>query len=479
MEQYNYAPLADERNQEILRRIKDNDPSFDRLWICSMNYGVFHPSFNGDKDRSYIITGDDIEQLGWLGYYIGQNTSLQELYFFSISITDANFYMGLKHNKSIRKIGFRSDSVDDDGEIFRMLTPFLKDNHNITEFDMDDCDVGAEGIRQLSLALGSFKSLKRIELSHIRIGDGQLIEIILALSMHPQLEVLELPRMGIGRAECTAMATLLRNTTKQLQTLYLHGNNIDDDGLESLVHVIGGSNLVKLNLSSNRSITTRGWEILSNLLEVPAGSIEDLDISDNNLGDGDALIFANAMVANSKLIRLDLSGSDITNEGWAHFSKLLCDTSSVNKTYLSNHTLSDLGTPHLVPAGTLFYLFLNRSSENKGQIAMSKILRHHSHFSVQPFFEWEFKVLPLVVDWLEKAAACTNGFDEKISKMKLSCIYDFVREFPMLYIEPVTRKEIEECSAMEEQLLGDDPIRNESQLEEVKKCKTRAMRRLF
>ena len=190
--------------------------------------------------------------------------------------------MGLKHNKSIRKIGFRSDSVDDDGEIFRMLTPFLKDNHNITEFDMDDCDVGAEGIRQLSLALGSFKSLKRIELSHIRIGDGQLIEIILALSMHPQLEVLELPRMGIGRAECTAMATLLRNTTKQLQTLYLHGNNIDDDGLESLVHVIGGSKLVKLNLSSNRSITTRGWEILSNLLEVPAGSIEDLAISFND-----------------------------------------------------------------------------------------------------------------------------------------------------------------------------------------------------
>ena len=41
--EYNYAALADERNQEILRRIKDNDPSFDRLWICSMNYGVFHP----------------------------------------------------------------------------------------------------------------------------------------------------------------------------------------------------------------------------------------------------------------------------------------------------------------------------------------------------------------------------------------------------------------------------------------------------
>ena len=45
--------------------------------------------------------------------------------------------------------------------------------------------------------------------------------------------------------------------------------------------------------------------------------------------------------------------------------------------------------------------------------------------------------------------------------MKLSCI-DFVREFPMLYVEPVIRKEIEECSATEMQLLEDDPIQNAS-----------------
>ena len=49
----------------------------------------------------------------------------------------------------------------------------------------------------------------------------------------------------------------------------------------------------------------------------------------------------------------------------------------------------------------------------------------------------------------------------------------------MLYIEPITMKEIEECSSMEEKLLGDDPIRNASQLEEVQQRKTRAMRRLL
>ena len=40
----------------------------------------------------------------------------------------------------------------------------------------------------------------------------------------------------------------------------------------------------------------------------------------------------------------------------------------------------------------------------------------------------------------------------------------------MLYIEPVTRKEIEECSAMEEQLLGEDPMQH-AKLEEVQRRK--------
>ena len=61
--------------------------------------------------------------------------------------------------------------------------------------------------------------------------------------------------------------------------------------------------------------------------------------------------------------------------------------------------------------------------------------------------------------------------------MKLSCMFDFVREFPMLYIEPVTRKEIEKYSAMEMKMEG-DPLQ-QAELEEVQKCKIRAMRRLL
>ena len=45
----------------------------------------------------------------------------------------------------------------------------------------------------------------------------------------------------------------------------------------------------------------------------------------------------------------------------------------------------------------------------------------------------------------------------------------------MLYIEPVTRKEIAKYTAMEEELQGGE--HKAARLEEVQCCKTRAMRR--
>ena len=283
--------------------------------------------------------------------------------------------------------------------------------------------------------------------------------------------------MEIGRNECSALATLLSNTTQQLKKLKLWGNNVDDEGVESLTGAISGSKLHRFDLSNNRSITMRGWERLSTLLEVPDSPLERLHISHNNIGDEGALVFANSLRGNCKLKVLSLHGNGVTTEGWAHFSKLLCDTSSVNNTYLSNHTLEGLGATRLIPADVVSLLDLNRDNGDKGQIAMTKILQHHSHFNMQPFFEWELKVLPLMISWLEKARTRTSNLGEKIKRTKLSIAYDFVREFPMLYIEPVTRKEIEDCSAMEKQLQGDQS--QQAKLEEVHQRKERAMRRLF
>ena len=60
---------SNETNRNILRQLRENNPDFGRLWVSSRrgtSYYVYFPD-EGGRDS------------GWLGYYIGQNTTLREL----------------------------------------------------------------------------------------------------------------------------------------------------------------------------------------------------------------------------------------------------------------------------------------------------------------------------------------------------------------------------------------------------------------
>jgi len=469
----NYAALANtikieditsnELNREILYRVKNNNESFDKIFIME--------DATGDDDE-YIP--DDGEDTGWLGYFIGNNKKLQEIHFYNTIIDNESFYKEMSRNRTIKEIHFDGNSSLD-GDKIRILVPFLQNNHNLISIKLNDCEFEVEDARQLSLAIGSCNtSLKQIDIANNEMVDGQLVDIITALSMHPQLEELDLSQNGtFGRNECTALSTLLRCTTFQLQKLILYDNNIDDLGMGLLLPALRGHALQQLNLGSNRSITIKGWKLLSTLLEMPKCNLKELYIHHNSIGDEGIQVFAKALTNNSTLKTLSLWSSGVTAEGWSHFSKLLCDTSSINNTYLSNHTLTSLGCSERDDRGGVNASLASNKRKDKQQVAIRKILDHHSHFNMEPFFEWEFSVLPIMIEWFAKASPCASAeyYEEKINRMKLSVIYDFIKEFPMLYIESVSRKQIAEYTAMEEQLQGKKMI-------EIQQLKARALRRL-
>ena len=103
---------------------------------------------------------------------------------------------------------------------------------------------------------------------------------------------------------------ILPNICKQVK-----GNNIDDEGVGALTGAISGSQLVELFLTRNPTITIRGWERLSTLLEMPDSKLEKLYLSGNNIGDEVARIFANALRGNSKLKCLTVNNCRFTTEG--------------------------------------------------------------------------------------------------------------------------------------------------------------------
>jgi len=441
-------------NRIVLERIRTNEKG------ASLYIQNEHDD-NGEGCVDYVPEG--AKDMGWLGYFVSKSNCLEKLYIrdfeppsgASVSDVLEPFITGVNCNKSITTLNFYYMNQLD-GQIFTMLVPFFKNNNNLDILNIEECILGAEEARLLALAIGSCKkSLQHVTLLNSNIADEGMVDIITSLSMHTNLQYLDLDGNRIRKNGCIALATLLTCSTTELETLDLGNVELDDEGIDTLVPVLKNCrNLDTLRLCGNPAITTKGWQQLASILESPNVSIKDLNIEENNIDDEAAAVFATSLVNNRTLVSFDfISSAPITEKGWESFSKLLCDSSSVNSTFRSNHTLRycDVGTNVIDTFRPLLDL---NGRDDKKEIAMIKILQHHNEFDMTPFFEWEFKVLPLMINWLERATTIPmpENFEPNIGPRKLSSIYQFVRGMPLLYVEARLRRELEEIKVAETQM---------------------------
>ena len=307
-----YAALADtikikditsnKQNQTILQQLRDNNEAFSELSIGSY----------GNEDNLYF-SPQSSEELAWLGYFIGRNTNVWELYITSTPPPSCDagieiFRKGLSENTSIFKMVILDGNYSG-GKVFQLLNPFMESSSELTDFEVEDGAFGVLGGRQLSLALGGCnKALNHFRMTGVRIHHEQLINVITALSMHPQLQQLETAWMEIGLDECTALATLLLNTTTQLKKLDVRGNDLSDEEVELLVSALDNhKKLRELDLGYNEQFTLKGWKTVASLLERPNSNLQQLDIYHSRVGDKEALIFANVLANGSTVEALDLS----------------------------------------------------------------------------------------------------------------------------------------------------------------------------
>ena len=188
------------------------------------------------------------------------------------------------------------------------------------------------------------------------------------------------------------------------------------------------------------------------------------------------ILLANSIRNNAKLKKLDLGPG---TKG-KMFEEILCDTSSVNATHLSNHTLKDISVnriyddPDVIWGGEggppkhrfVDLMRLNRSKDKK-RVAMLKILQNHHRLpSLKPLLEWDLQALPHAIAWIDAAEEVlraernkgdetvvgTGGFMRHTWKAqtdtlmdleneKLTAIYTFVRALPEMivpgYVPPV------------------------------------------
>ena len=481
-------PLFDnvfDNNKYIISKIANNDPEVTTLMIARPDDGAMSPI-------NYFVQPNSDHELELLGQLVGESTQLREIELsYNYGLRDGEdlspFYAGLINNKSIFRIALY---WCEDDQVIRLLQPFFRGNYNLTELNIKWCILGREGCMFLASAIreciGSLSYFK-IESNVTDGGEGhsdeELSLIIQSLSSHRQLKHLIINGENIGTRTLEVLESLLRYTT-ELHTLDLNDNAVNKVVSNQMSAVLAGaiyhlngnlmhldvggsinggsvpvlmrwllhSMLVSLNLSWI-DLGETGVEAVACALKADS-CLEKLRLRCCGLSNANVVAIAEALSDNAHLKEVNLSGNDaITSGCWTAFSNTLCDTSTVNKTYLSNHALSLIidrdwrgrlvvGSVPL-PSDVMSLLELNRCVD-KGLVVKKKILKHHQHFDIQPFVQWDFKVLPLLIHWLDKATPFSAEFEMNgtVEMRKLTVVYEFIQALPELFVLSYTLQEL-------------------------------------
>ena len=117
---------------------------------------------------------------------------------------------------------------------------------------------------------------------------------------------------------------------------------------------------------------------------------------------------------------------------------MIRQASSVNNTYLSNHTLEligkscDVGSPTDQVHDHVRDLLRMRKIANSKEVAMRKIFQSHPDLDMEPFFEWGLKFLPVAISWFERAKSNGMLCGRMLKRRELSAVYKFIRGTTMV-----------------------------------------------
>ena len=159
---------------------------------------------------------------------------------------------------------------------------------------------------------------------------------------------------------------------------------VNNELLLPIIEAARGHMLEKLEICCNFGSfgNTECKSLATSLLEDPNNNLQTLVLSFNEIGTEGAIAIANGLSNNNKLKKLDFLGNSGIDKSVCSpvFSKLLCNKSTINDTYSSNHTLQELSI-----SGSEELLKLNKGM-NKRHVAIKKILLYHSNIDMKQLY---------------------------------------------------------------------------------------------
>ena len=360
---------------------------------------------NNNKGRFMSSVGDDLSRLGTS---IAKNTHITKL---EVAVSDIDRMVWFGNGYDYIK--------------FEGLCEGLQQNTSINELVLrcDSCDLGGVS-DELLKAYQANNNLSDLCILNASLQTGRGYEIITTtLQCCTNLRTINLYQCSLYSRMLLPMVEAMRGI-HSLENVYLIGN----------------------------MVWNAGCKTLATLLEDPNSNITTLQLQDNAIGDSGAITIANSLKNNTKLQNLYLDGNYINRSVEDEFSKLLCNTSSINSICSSNHTLADLHFPSSIQQTNLIRLLQVNKGTNKRHVAIKKILQYHPHIDMKPFFgwdmdgEWTLKGLPYIIDWFNRAAVAVNDrgarrvarakdrVNYNVDQKKLTAIFEFAKAMPSMFV---------------------------------------------
>lgn len=247
------------------------------------------------------------------------------------------------------------------------------------------------------------------------VNDDIMIPLARSLAINTTIKELDLSdNDNVTATGWNAFLAIFENpTSSALEKLDLSFNSINDDAVYNLTSSLAGnSKLRELDISGAYNLTDAGCEYFSAVLQSPTTALERLQLRYNFMRGETMVSLADALANNSTLEELLVSSEDAlddtVSDGWAAFTRILCDKSSIMATYNSNHTLRQLicdeeFSEDDLPGDICSLLQINRKHD-KIKAARIKIIK--THFTggncadiIEPFIGMETKVLPRAIAW--------------------------------------------------------------------------------
>ena len=258
---------------------------------------------------------------------------------------------------SVEQIDANENDVGDAGVI--SLGDSFAVKRTITMLDLQNSrSITQVGWQGFSKGLRSPNcSLLKLNISMCEINDEGALAVASVLGENTSLEELDMSNnRNISSPGWIACLHIMRQYEFRLKNLDLSKNNIDDLGVTMLVTIlVKMSALHSFSLLEMTSVSADGWRefadvlkssSLSKLRQLSIGRLIEHEVAPPPIDDSVIIGFADALIGNTSLEQFKFGGYELSEAGRRALVNSLCDKSSLNNTFRSNHKLRGFSYYH-------------------------------------------------------------------------------------------------------------------------------------